>query len=332
MSGVTETELPGERWAVRYRRYGGPDICGLEREPVPAPGKGQLLVRTAAVSVNPVDWKLVRGDFRIATGLRPNRIPGSDFAGEVVLCGDGVSKFKEGDRVFGMISALSSGTYAEYILVPEAVTVPVPQAMSYSDAAALPLTSLTAFQTLFVVGRIAPGSHVLINGASGGVGVAALQLAKIGRARVTAVAGPKNRALCTSLGADHFIDYHEHNPLLSRLDDFDLILDAANSLDPTAALEAVGTGGNFVTLIPGAKPMLSSLLSRRKTRRHRVHLVKADGPQLARIADHVKSGRMKAVVEEVLPVSEFQTAWQRSMDGHVAGKLVLDTREAFSLS
>lgn len=324
-----ESETAGKIWVIRYRRYGDPDVCGLEYEEPPEPGRGQVLVETKVVSVNPVDWKLARGDFRIATGLHPNRIPGSDFAGDVISCGPGVTRVKPGDRVFGMVSTLGRGTYAEQIVVPESQTVHIPQDIGYIDAAALPLTSLTAFQSLFVHGRIPPGAHVLINGASGGVGVAALQLAKIGRARVTAVASGRHEKLCERLGANSFVDYQERDPLLARHDDYHMILDAVDTLNYGAAMDALHPGGTLVTLNPTARAFFSYARSLRHARRHKVEMVRADGRQLARIAEHVAAGRMEPVIQQVLPISEVSQAWRLSMQGHVVGKIVLDTRAGF---
>ncbi|MFW6387771.1 MAG: NAD(P)-dependent alcohol dehydrogenase [bacterium] len=326
---MADSETDGKIWVIRYRRYGDPDVCGLEYEDPPEPGRGQVRVATRVVSVNPVDWKLARGDFRIATGLRPNRIPGSDFAGDVISCGPGVTRVKAGDRVFGMVSTLGRGTYAEQIVVQESQAVPIPQEVGYIDAAALPLTSLTAFQSLFVHGRIPPGAHVLINGASGGVGVAALQLARIGGARVTAVASGPQERLCERLGASSFVDYRERDPLLARHDDYHMILDAVDTLDYGAAMDALHPGGTLVTLNPSLRAFFSSIRSLRHPRRHKVEMVRADGRQLGRIAEHVAGGRMVPIIQEVLPISEVSQAWRLSMQGHVVGKIVLDTRTGF---
>ncbi len=320
------TSADEQRWVVRYRSYGGPEVCQFEQEPVPRPGRNEVLIATASVSINPVDWKLARGEMRFVTGFRPNRIPGCDFAGEVVECGDQVSRVSPGDRVFGMISPTSSGTYAEKIVVPASLVVKIPEGLSYPEAASLPLTSLTAFQSLFVHGRIAPGAHVLINGAAGGVGVSAVQLAKVGRARVIAVASSRNQSLCEELGADHFLDYQNRDPLSRIAEPYDLIFDTVDAFDRREALSSLATGGMLVTLNPGVKAFYSSIVSRRRSRKHVIEVVKPDGRQLARIAEHVASGRMRPVVEETIPIAEVARGWQRSMDGHVAGKLVLDTR------
>ncbi len=225
-----------------------------------------------------------------------------------------------------MISPTSSGTYAERIVVPASLVVRVPETLSYPQAASLPLTSLTAFQSLFVHGRIAPGAHVLINGAAGGVGVNAVQLAKIGRARVIAVASSRNQSLCEELGADFFIDYHSRHPLSRVAEPYDLIFDTVDAFDRREALSALSPGGMLVTLDPGLKAFYSSFTSRRRSRRHVVEVVKPDGRQLTRIAEHVSAGRMRPVIDETIPIAELERAWKRSMKGHVAGKLVLDTR------
>ncbi len=311
-------------WKYRYQQYGGPDV--LERVEVTdalSPQAGEVLVRVQAVGVNPIDWKLARGDYRLLTGFRPDRTPGSDFAGIVEQVGAGVQRFSEGQRVFGMLPLLrSAGSYASHVCARVEHIALVPDAISITDAAAMPLAALTAFRALFLHGRIAPGADVLINGASGGVGSFALQLADIGRARVSSVSSERNRTFCRELGAVHALDYAAHDPLQEG-SLYDFIFDIAGTFRYKRAIDCLRNHGILVTVQPGIVALLRSVMPRRDGKRYHLEIVRPDGRRLNRIAEHAQAGRLKAPVEHVYPMDQVEQAWRRSMGGHVQGKLVL---------
>ncbi|MFP4511009.1 MAG: NAD(P)-dependent alcohol dehydrogenase [Spirochaetaceae bacterium] len=311
-------------WEYRYRRYGGPEVLErIESEEQPTPGAGEVVVRVHAIGVNPVDWKLARGDFRLLTGFRPDRTPGQDYSGVIESMGPGVHGLSIGQRVFGMMPLLgSSGSYAAYVRVRARHLAAVPDGFSMTDAAAIPLAALTAFRALFLHGRIAPGADVLVHGASGGVGSFAVQLAVIGRARVTAVSSARNTDYCRELGAIYTLDYAESDPLQEG-NLYDFIFDVAGNLEHGRAIACLRNHGVLVSLQPDFVSIIRSMLPRRDGKRYHLELVRPDGRRLHRIAEHAAAGRLTAPIEQVYSIDQIENAWRRSMTGHVQGKIVI---------
>ena len=215
--------------AIVYRRYGSPDVLRLEEVPKPDVKDGEVLVRVRAAAVNPLDWHLLRGVpyiVRPSSGwFTPKRnIPGVDVAGVIETVGRNVTEFQPGDEVFGE----KSRSCAEYVCGPEKLFMRKPANLTLEEAAAVPVGAATALQALRDKGNVQPGQKVLINGASGGVGTFAVQLAKSFGAEVTAVCSTPNLDLVRSLGADHVIDYTRQNFTRSK-ERYDLIIDNAGS-------------------------------------------------------------------------------------------------------
>ncbi|HZW59047.1 MAG TPA: NAD(P)-dependent alcohol dehydrogenase, partial [Woeseiaceae bacterium] len=228
--------------AVHFRCYGSPDVLTLEDTAKPTPGDGDVLVRVAAAAVNPLDWHYLRGKpylVRLFTGIgRPkNSRLGVDFSGTVEAVGNGVTRFKPGDEVFGG----ARGAFAEYVTVSEDGAIAAkPANLSHKHAASVAIAAITALQGLRDQGQIAAGQRVLINGASGGVGTFAVQIAKAYGAEVTGVCSTRNLAMVRSIGADHVIDYTREDFTRSGKR-YDLILDMVGNhslLDIRHALES----------------------------------------------------------------------------------------------
>src|SRR5215211_5843731 len=217
--------------AIVYAEYGSPDVLHLKEVVKPTAKDNEVLVRVYAVSANAADLHLLRADpflIRLSSGLlKPkNEILGSDIAGQVEVVGKNVTQFKPGDEVFGDISAGGWGGFAEYVCAPEDALVLKPANLSFEEAAAVPMAAVTALQGLRTKGQIQPGQKVLINGASGGVGMFAVQIAKAFEAEVTAVCSTRNLDIVRSIGADHVIDYTQED-VTQNGHHYDLIL-AAN--------------------------------------------------------------------------------------------------------
>ncbi len=191
--------------ALAINQYGGPEELQMAEVALPIPGRGEVLVRVHAAGVNPVDYKIRNGSLRWVTGRKFPRILGGDIAGVVEQAGK-KSRYKPGDKVFAMLN-ISGGGYAEFAVVKESQLCPIPGVISMEDAAATPLAALTALQALRIGGEVNKDDHILINGASGGVGTFAVQIAKALGAHVTAVCSSKNVDFVQSLGADVVIDY-----------------------------------------------------------------------------------------------------------------------------
>jgi NADPH:quinone reductase-like Zn-dependent oxidoreductase len=215
--------------AIVCEKYGPPDVLQFKEVEKPAPKQDEVLIKIFAASVNAYDWHLLTADsflVRLMGGglLKPkNTIPGIDIAGRIEAVGRNATQFKPGDEVFGDISAGGSGGFAEYVTVPENLLAPKPANLSFEQAAAVPMAAVTALQGLRDQGQIQPGQKVLVQGASGGVGTFAVQIAKYFGAEVTAVCSTRNLEQARALGADHVIDYTQAD-FTQNGQQYDLIL------------------------------------------------------------------------------------------------------------
>ncbi len=211
--------------AVEYKEYGGADVLHMADHPVPQRQRGSLLIEVLASSVNPIDYRIRRGEMK---GLIPfgfPRVPGYDVAG-IVVESDSDSRFAVGDRVMAFLDHTRGGALADYAVCSDSVAARIPESMSIQDAAAMPLAGTTALQSLRDHGHIKRGQTVLINGASGGVGMFAVQIAKHYGCHVDAIAGSRNKEFCLSLGADHFYDY-EKDDFTKSNERWDIVFDVA---------------------------------------------------------------------------------------------------------
>ncbi len=305
-----------------YTRFGGLDALEIHDVPEPAPGRGEVLVAVRAAGVNPKDVLVRKGKFRAMTGTRfPQRL-GYDWAGEVVGVGPGVTEAAPGDRLFGMVDSWKAGACAERVVVKPGACAPVPESLSFEEAASLPLSSQTALQALRDLGRVRPGAEVLVNGASGGVGTLAVQIAKALGARVTAASSAANHELVRSLGADAVVDYRAVDPLAAR-DAFDVIFDVFGNRRWDQAKGALRAGGTYVTTVPSPRIVIDSLRSLLGRRRARLVVVRSRRSDLLAIARLVEEGRLRPVVEKVLPLARISEAHAHLETKRARGKVVL---------
>jgi NADPH:quinone reductase-like Zn-dependent oxidoreductase len=320
--------------AIAQDRYGPPDVLELRDVPKPTPGDYEVLVRVHAAAVNALDWHYMRGDpyvARLSMGLRgPKvRIRGRDFAGRVEAIGMGVERFRVGDEVFGE----ADGAFAEYVRAPDDAVDPKPVNLTFEQAAAVPLAGGTALMGLRDVARVQPGQRVLINGASGGVGTFAVQIARSLGAEVTGVCSARNADLVRSIGADHVIDYASEDFTRNgqRYDVvFDLVgnrslTDIRRALTPEGTLVlsggGVSEGGSF--LGPLALFAKSMVLSRFV--RHRL-LQLTEQPSrenLASLRELVESGTVTPVIDRTFPLSDVPEAIRYLEVEHAQAKVVI---------
>lgn len=320
--------------AVVTRGHGGPKVLGIEELERPTVADGKLLVRVFAAGINPLDWRLRRGELRPITALKRRWIPGRDVAGEVVAVGDGVDGFQVGDSVYAMLGTVFGG-YAEYAAVGGDAAALMPDNLSYEEAAGVPLAALTAIQGLRGALRDLPHDcdealgrrRVLINGASGGVGTFAVQLARIFGADVTAVCSAKNAGLVEELGADHAIDYAEED-FTGHRDRYDVIFDVVGNKSFNACRRALRSGGIYVTteLRPG-NFLWQVLTFPGENRKARVVIVKTSGRDLGLLKSLFEARRLRVVLEEVYPLKDVAAAHTHGETGHARGKIVLRVRE-----
>jgi NADPH:quinone reductase-like Zn-dependent oxidoreductase len=323
--------------AIVYSEYGSPDVLHLKELAKPIPADDEVLVKVYAASVNAADWRLMRADpflARLYTGLfKPTRfqILGGDIAGRVEAVGKNVSQFKAGDDVFGEVSASGFGGFAEYKCARENELVLKPASVSFEEAAAVPLAALAALQGLRDKGQIQAGQKVLINGASGGVGTFAVQIAKYFGAEVTAVCSTAKMELARALGADHVIDYTQEDFTQSGLH-YDLIL-AANGdrsiFDYKRALSERGiyvmAGGKAGQLFQAM--LMGPCLSMFGSKQMRAVSSSPNQQDLEFLKSLLVSGKLKPVIDRRYPLSEVAEAMRYVESGHANGKVVISVAE-----
>jgi len=319
--------------AIVYRCYGSPDVLALEDVEKPEPGEHEVLVRVEAASVNPLDWHYMRGSpylMRLGAGIgspKDNRM-GVDFAGVVAAVGAQVTAFKPGDEVFGG----RTGAFAEYVLVPDGRAIAhVPAGVSFEQAASLPIAALTALQALRDKGGLQPGQKVLINGASGGVGTFAVQIAKWMGAEVHGVCSTRNVALVRSLGADHVFDYKKEDVTESG-EVYDLIIDMVgnHSLSKlrgvmSAEGKLVMVGGPSDNWIGPLKRPIAALLTAPFVDQELILLLaRLRADDLAEVAELVQSGTVRPVIDRRFALQEVPAAITYSEEGHARGKILIE--------
>jgi len=318
--------------AVRDR-YGSPEIVELREIEKPTPADDEVLVRVRAASVNPADWYEMAGRpyvGRPQMGLfkpKSNRL-GVDFAGTVEAVGGSVTQFQPGDEVFGG----RNGAFAEYVCVrEERAVVPKPANVTFEQAAAVPIAAITALQGLRDKGQIQPGHKVLINGASGGVGTFAVQIAKALGTEVTAVCSTRNVDMARSLGADHVIDYTRED--FTRSDRrYDLMLDIAGSrswsacrrvLNPQATLVIVGPPKGNRLMGPLSHIVKVRLAALRSSQRIVFFIAKLDKADMVVLRELLEAGQMTSVIDRRYELSEIANALGYMGEGHAQGKIVI---------
>lgn len=315
--------------AVVYRSYGGPLNLALTELPRPTPGPAQVLVRVRASSVNPIDWKLARGDFKLVMPVKFPCVPGYDIAGEVTAVGPGVTEFSVGHKVHARIGDSAGGASAEYAVAGIDVVAPMPAGMEPGEAAGLPLAGMTALQGLrdragLAMNHAEGGTRprVLIVGASGGVGHLAVQIARAAGATVVGVCSGRNAALVASLGAHEVLDYTRPEPYRGQAP-FDIVLDCVAG-DPAPWVPLLGAGGRYASTVPGPALLLRSLLNPLRSKKVLPVLLKSRTADLRTLDRLVQDGALRVVVDQRFPLENLAGAWERSISGRAVGKIVVD--------
>jgi len=312
--------------AIRYHRFGPPEVLRWEEAPTPRAGRAQLSVRVRATALNPKDVLTRKGKLGPLSPRFPI-VPGQDFAGVVESVGKGVKGFAVGEEVFGMIGGLRTGANAEVLVVPEDEVALAPRRASFVEAAAIPLTGLTALQALRDDVKLRAGEEVALNGASGGVGVVAVQIAKILGARVVAVCSSRNVDRMRELGADEVLPYDER-PLLERARTFDVVFDIFGTAPWPAARPLLGPGGRYVTAIPRPKGLLRDLGSRLTGGPAYTVVVTSRRRDLQLLAQWVDQGKLRCVVDRTWPIEAAAEAHAYLETRRARGKVVLTVGHA----
>jgi len=322
--------------AIVYYKYGSPDVLQCEEIEKPTPGDDEVLIKVRAASANPLDWHPIRGEpyiVRAMTGLRKPKAtrPGVDLAGQVEAVGRNVTQFQPGDEVFGA----SHGTFAEYVCAGENKLVLKPASLTFEQAAAVPVAALTALQGLRDKGRIRPGQKVLINGAAGGVGTFAVQIAKSFGAHVTGVCSTRNVDMVRSIGADHVIDYTRENfTQTGQL--YDLILDNVGNRSlsdcrrvlTSKGILVLNSGGSLGAsdgrwIGPLARLLKALLLSQFVSQNLVTFLASENKQDLVILKELIEANKLTPVIDRCYTLSEAPEAIRYLEEGHARGKVVI---------
>ena len=310
--------------AYYSKAYGGSEASAFGELPDPVAGPGQILAEVKAVSINPVDWKIRRGDARFITGFRFPRIFGADFAGIVRDTGEGVSAFKPGDRVYGSKSTVFNrqGALAELRAVDEANVRLIPEGMSFSEAASLPVAALTALNGLRKCG-VGKGTTVLVNGGTGGVGHFAIQIAKARGAVVTATCSVANSELARSFGADEIMGYGREE-LANCNTRFDAIMDAYGKMDLRLARHLLKRGGTYASTMFIPPPYLSILITRlfhgKRLTSANMRRRPEDWLELEKL---YAEGKLKPFIENIFSLENAADAFDLAVNGRPRGKIIV---------
>ncbi len=321
--------------AIVFTEYGPPDVLQLKEVEKPTPKEDEVLVKVHAASVNARDWHLMRADpflVRLMTGLlKPkNKMFGSDVAGRVEAVGKNVKQFQPGDEVFGDIGPYGNGAFAEYASVPEEALALKPASMTFEEVAAVPSAAVAALQGLRDQGQIQPGQKVLINGASGGVGTFAVQIAKSFGAEVTGVCSTRNLDMARSIGADQVIDYTQED-FTQNGQRYDLILDNVGnpsvykrfykrSLSPTGICVIIA-GSFFLRLFLG--PWMSMTGSNKIG----TFMTVTKKEDLVFMKELLEAGKVVPVIDRRYPLSEVPEAIRYLEEGHARGKVIITVEQ-----
>lgn len=312
--------------AVKAHEVGGPEVLKLEDTPIPFPGSGEVLIEVHAASLNPNDAKLLRTDasnHQVAEALTP----GFDLAGSVVELGTNVKHIRVGDNVYGQAAVIRKGTgaLAEYAVAQEDCIARMPDNISFTDAAAVPMSACSAYQALVEHIKLEAGQKILIHGGSGGIGTFAIQLAKHLGAHVATTATDKGLFYVRQQGADDIIDYGSEQFEL-QLKDFDAVLDTVGGDTYRRSFEVLKEGGILVSMVS----MPDHLLMKKYNVRAVLATTKVDSKKLGKITDLIKCDALHVNISNIYPLQQAKEAFEAKEKEKILGKIAIEVKKAFT--
>jgi NADPH:quinone reductase-like Zn-dependent oxidoreductase len=307
--------------SVMIKKYGGPEVLEIVDVPDPKAGEGEVVIRVRASSVNPIDWLIREGGAKSFIKLTFPAILGCDLAGEIVEVGANAKRFAVGDQVFAMMPH-DWGAQAELVALREELVVKMPAGLSMEQAAAIPTTALTALQALRNRGQVKAGQAVLINGASGGVGMAAVQIAKAMGASVTAVCSASSFDLVKGLGADRLIDYRTSD-FTTQPEKYDVVFDCIGNQPHKKAKRVLKGSRVHLTTTPGVGTFVRQFFNPLFGVKVFGLLTNGNGADLEYVKTLIEKGKLKPVIDKTFPVAEVAEAHRYSKAGRAKGKIVL---------
>jgi NADPH:quinone reductase-like Zn-dependent oxidoreductase len=328
--------------AITMSKYGGPDVMSLEAMPKPKPGPDDILIQVHAAGLNPVDWKIRKGDLKAVLSFDMPMIMGNELSGVVEAVGTKVSAFKPGDEVYTRVDNEHASAFAEFSVVDHSLVALKPKNISFDEAAGIPLAGLTAWQSLFDRMQLKSGQKILVHAGAGGVGTLAIQFAKHAGAFVATTASTCNHDMLKELGVDLCIDYNEQD-FIEVVKDYDAVLDCMGGKVLERSIGCVKPGGWVVNLaglpdpitakemgIPTVFRFFLSLMTRKVVNaakragvNYRFLALEPRGDQLKEIAQLIEAGAVKPVVDSVHSFDRYADAFTHLEDGHAHGKIIL---------
>ncbi len=306
--------------AVRIHQFGGSTEMKLEEITIPEPSDGEVLIKVVAAGVNPIDWKIREGYLAEVISHTLPLTLGWDFSGEIVSLGKNTGKWSIGDEVYARPDFSKNGSYAEYIVVSEDEISAKPKTLSWQKAAAVPLVTLTAWQALKDIGAVKQWDRVLIHAGAGGVGIAAIQLAKQAGATVYTTSSTNNIEFLKELGADEVIDYTQED--FSKLENLDIVLDTIGGEVLEKSWVTLKKGASLISIAEVPNEELAAKYDVRAS----FCFVQANPEQLSEISNLIDSGNIKVEIDSVYRLEDIAAAHDKSESGHTRGKIVIQVQ------
>lgn len=312
--------------AAIIEQYGGPEVIRIAEIPKPVPGPDEVLIKIFAASINPVDWKIRKGNLKMMLSKKFPKILGIEFSGIIEETGENVKNFRKGQRVFAGKS-YEGGGYAEYALAESSRTILIPDNVSFEEASTMAVAGMTALQGLRNKGRLKSGMDVIVNGASGGVGTYAVQIAKVLGAKVTAVCSAKNFDLLKSLGADVLIDYKEVD--FTRLPKkYNIVFDAVGYRTFWQTRKVLKKKGIYVNISPSIPLYITSLVTLLNPgKKSKGFMLHPDMDDLKEVMQMIAEKKIKVVIDKVFPLDKIAEAHAYSETERAKGKIVLSINQ-----
>lgn len=307
---------------IIYSKFGGPDVLQIADEPIPAVQETTVLIKVKAVSINPLDWKIRNGEMKLMSGSKFPKGMGIDFSGVVEDNGKAVTRYKKGDEVFGILDVFKGEALAEYVVASEKAIAIKPSNVSFEQAAAMPVAGSAALQIFNTLVILKKGTEILINGASGGIGMFATQIAKIKDAIVTTVVGDSGIQSVKDWGADFVVNY-QNEDVLKGDKQYDIIIDLSGKMPFSKAKQIMKHSSVYIHTAPGPKEIIGSFfINLFLSKKFKLLMLKPSPEYLAELTGYAERG-IEIVVSKVYPFQSFEKAYTETPNGKLIGKAVI---------
>ncbi|MEO6521893.1 MAG: NAD(P)-dependent alcohol dehydrogenase [Mucilaginibacter sp.] len=307
---------------IIYTKFGGPEVLQIAEVPIPAVQETTVLIKVKAVSLNPLDWKIRNGEMKLMSGSKFPKGMGIDFSGIVEETGTAVTQYKKGDEVYGILDVFKGKALSEYIIAAEKDVAIKPRNISFEQAAAMPVVGSAALQIFKTLVSLKKGTEILINGASGGIGMFATQIAKTQGAVVTTVVGDIGVKAVKDWGADFVVNYNNED-VLKGGKQYDIVIDLSGKMPFSKAKQIMKHSSAYVHTAPGPKEIISSFfINLFSSRKYKLLMLKPSPEYLTELRGYVENG-FKIVVSKVYPFQSFEKAYTEVSNGKFIGKAVI---------